>query len=317
MLFDISVIICAYSEARWQLLLAAVDSVRCQTVQPREIILVIDHNPALVTRARLTLPDVLVAENREGRGISGARNTAIALARGSVLVFLDDDACAEPDWLEHLLAGYADPRVMGVGGGIEPNWESPRPAWFPAEFGWVVGCSYVGLPQTAAAVRNLIGANLSVRRDVLEVLGGFRRDFGKVGVQSEPEDTDLCIRGLRQWQHGIWLYEPRAVVHHFVPAGRTDWRYFIQRCYLEGRGKASLVRNVGVHDGLETETAYVRQTLPAGFMRGLADVWRGDLTGLARSAVIVIGLGITMTGYAIGLVSRGVRPARPSATVAL
>src|SRR5690242_12289718 len=106
---DVSVVICAYSDARWAALLAAVASVRQQTASPRELILVIDHNPNLLARARQALPEVCVIENRAERGLSGARNTGLGLARADVVAFLDDDAVAAPDWLEQLLAGYADP----------------------------------------------------------------------------------------------------------------------------------------------------------------------------------------------------------------
>jgi glycosyltransferase involved in cell wall biosynthesis len=69
----ISAILCAYTEARWQELLAAVESIRGQTLSPREIILVIDHNLPLLARARDQLPeDVTVIANWQPRGLSGA-----------------------------------------------------------------------------------------------------------------------------------------------------------------------------------------------------------------------------------------------------
>ena len=77
---DVSVVICAYTEARWQDLLAAVDSVQRQSAPPREIIIVIDHNPALLERTRTHLAGVVVVKNREQRGLSGARNSGIAAA---------------------------------------------------------------------------------------------------------------------------------------------------------------------------------------------------------------------------------------------
>ena len=56
---------------------------------------------------------------------------------------------------------------------VEPDWAGPPPEWFPSEFLWVVGCSYVGLPQHAAYVRNPIGASMAVRRRVFEEAGPF------------------------------------------------------------------------------------------------------------------------------------------------
>src|SRR5262245_11775286 len=106
-MLDVSVVICAYTEKRWDDLVAAVASVQQQSLSPRETIVVIDHNPALLDRVRAHMPDVIAAENTETRGLSGARNSGIAASRSSIIAFLDDDAIAMPDWLEQLIAGYA------------------------------------------------------------------------------------------------------------------------------------------------------------------------------------------------------------------
>jgi glycosyltransferase involved in cell wall biosynthesis len=84
-------------------------------------------------RAR-ELPDVRVIENRQPRGLSGARNSGIAIASGNVVAFMDEDATAAPGWLERLTHGYDSDEVLGVSGTIDPLWLTGRPAWFPAEF---------------------------------------------------------------------------------------------------------------------------------------------------------------------------------------
>src|SRR5438067_543241 len=88
---DISVIICAYTEERWSDLVAAVESVQKQTLSPREIIVVIDHNPGLLKRAREHVSGVVTIENADARGLRGARNSGIAVAQGQIIAFLDDD----------------------------------------------------------------------------------------------------------------------------------------------------------------------------------------------------------------------------------
>src|SRR3954465_308419 len=72
---DVSVVICCYTEARWDDLLAAIESVQRQSASPHEIAVVVDHNPDLYWRLRAALPDFTIVENREGRGLSGGRNT--------------------------------------------------------------------------------------------------------------------------------------------------------------------------------------------------------------------------------------------------
>src|SRR5579872_5444171 len=141
---DVSVIIAAFTEQRWDNMVRAIDSACAQTLKPREVIVCIDHNDALLARTRehaAGLDGVRVVENPWPRGVSGARNAGIAVASGRVCAFLDDDAEADPDWLEHLLSSYVDPAVLGVGGGIEPAWHDVRPDWFPEEFDWEVACS--------------------------------------------------------------------------------------------------------------------------------------------------------------------------------
>jgi glycosyltransferase involved in cell wall biosynthesis len=150
----ISVIICAHTEERWQDLVDAIDSVARQTVTPHQIVAAIDHNPALLERVCSRFPDITVVENVQEPGLNGTRNSGVAAATGDVIAFLDDDAIAHPDWLEKLLAAYTSENIAGVGGKINPLWLSERPRWFPDEFNWVVGCSYRGLPETTAPVRN-------------------------------------------------------------------------------------------------------------------------------------------------------------------
>jgi hypothetical protein len=268
----------------------------------------VDHNPLLLERARRGLPGVTVVENHEARGLSGARNSAIARARGDVVAFLDDDAAAEPEWLERLSARYGDPRVLGVGGAVDPRWLDGRPAGFPREFQWVVGCSYEGLPTAPTAVRNLIGANMSLRRDVFERVGGFRSGIGRVGLLPVGcEETELCIRASQRAPGAVFIYEPQARVVHSVPAARATWSYFCRRCFAEGLSKAQVSGWTGRGAALASERSYARRTLPAGVRRGVSDALRGDASGLVRAAAIVSGLVITSAGYAVGEARRRAR----------
>ncbi len=50
-----SVVICAYTLERWADLVAALESVKAQEPPPGELILVVDHNAALLARARSEL----------------------------------------------------------------------------------------------------------------------------------------------------------------------------------------------------------------------------------------------------------------------
>ncbi|MEO5574739.1 MAG: glycosyltransferase family 2 protein, partial [Gaiellaceae bacterium] len=188
-----------------------------------------------------------------------------------------------------------------VGGGVEPHWLAGRPRAFPDEFQWVVGCTYRGMPETTSRVRNVIGANMSLRRDVFEEIGGFRSGIGRVGTRPVGcEETELCIRAQRRWPDGVILFEPRAAVRHTVPASRAGWRYFTSRCYAEGLSKALVARFAGAGAGLSSERTYTFRTLPRGVARGISDALRGDVAGLGRAGAIVAGLLVTTTGYLVG-----------------
>ena len=297
-----SVVICAYTERRWDDLGAAVRSVAEQSPAPVEILVVCDHNDALLERVQTELPGVVAVASEGPRGLSGARNAGVRAAHGEVIAFLDDDAVAAPGWLGCLLEPYADPHVIGVGGTIEPLWPGRRPAAMPAEFDWVVGCTYRGVPITRQPVRNLIGANMSIRRDVFDAIGGFRGDVGRVGTRPVGcEETELCIRARRALPGSRLVFEPRARVYHRVTSERVGARYFRARCWSEGRSKAVVARHAGRDDALSTERTYVRTVLPRGIARGLRDaVAHRDAAGLARAAAIVAGVVITAAGYATG-----------------
>jgi len=303
---NVSLVICVYTEKRWDDICAAVESCRNQTTPPQEIIVSVDHNPRLYERVRQNMPDVIVVENTEQPGLSGARNSGIRVARGDVIAYLDDDAVASHDWLERLTYCLEDQLVMGAGGVVEPRWEEPPPTWFPKEFNWVIGCSYRGLPDKTAPIRNLFGGCMCIRREIFDEVGYFRSGIGR--TEKRPmgcEETELCIRANQHWPDRLFLYEPRAWAFHRVPANRGTWKYFINRCYSEGISKAMVTQEVGIRDGLSSERSYTLHTLPRGVMRGIKDVIvRRDITGAGRVAAIFTGLAATTAGYVVGIITQ-------------
>lgn len=295
----LSVIVCCYTMDRWHDLVEAVGEVARQSSASAQILVCVDHNDELFRRASDALPRATVVRNTHQPGLSGARNAAVEQASGDVLVFLDDDAAPADGWLDALLGAFdAGDDVVAVGGAATPAWPTHRPSWFPSEFDWVVGCSYLGLPDTLAPVRNVMGCNMAFRREVFDAGLRFSPAVGRNGNDSGGcEETELCIQVRQHWREAEILHQPSAVVRHRVPPSRCSWSYFARRCYAEGRSKARVSDLVGRQDALRTERAYTRRTLPAGVRRGVLDGVAGDRWGLGRSAVIVAGLGITTAGY--------------------
>jgi glycosyltransferase involved in cell wall biosynthesis len=262
---------------------------------------VVDHDPELLARLRESLSGVSIVPNSHTRGLSGARNSGVDHATGAIVAFIDDDALPAPDLLERLAAGYQDVAVLGVGGAVHPAWELRAPGWFPSEFGWVVGCSYTGMPRMPSSIRNFIGCNMSFRRHVFDTVGGFLTVLGRVdSIPVGCEETEFCIRLSRRFPAGKLLFDPAATVQHTVPAERATWGYFRSRCYSEGRSKAQVARLLGPSQALESERSYAARTLPAGVLKAVLLRFKGDRGGFARAWAIVAGLAITTAGYVVG-----------------
>ncbi|WP_426979485.1 glycosyltransferase family 2 protein [Pseudarthrobacter sp. O4] len=282
--------------------MGALDSVRAQTHPPQQTIVVVDYNMDLYKRLIFTVSDVVIVENSGPKGLSGARNTGAGVANARVVAFLDDDAEAAPDWLERMAAMYDDPDVLAVGGRVEPLWMAGRPGYFAEELDWIVGCTYRGMPKVAAEVRNVIGANMSFRADVLDRVGGFNTSLGRQdAVPLGCEETELCIRAVMGAPGSRVVYEPAALVHHHVPAERGSWRYMLARSWSEGISKAQVSRIVGHKRALGPERRYVRQVLPRAVFAGIRDWSRGkDAAGLSRAGAIIAVLASTASGYIRG-----------------
>jgi glycosyltransferase involved in cell wall biosynthesis len=298
---SMTVVICAYTEDRWDTLRRGADLVAKQLAFGDELLVIVDHNEALLARCRESLEWCRAIPNQHARGLSGARNTAIQEALGSVIAFLDDDAAPLDGWLDTLRRPYCDDRVCGTGGSALARWPGQRPKWFPDEFLWVVGCSYRGMPVEAGPIRNVFGANMSFRRTAFDNVGGFIEEMGRVGETPVGcEETEFSIRLTASNPDLVIMYQPTSQVEHFIADKRTSLRYFVRRCWAEGLSKAQVSRRVGRSSALSAEHDYVRRVLPSGVLRGLREAILGDGWGAARSAVIVLGLAVTTAGYCHG-----------------
>lgn len=294
------VVICAYTERRWDQLCAAVASVQRQTVAPQRILLCVDHNDELAQRCRerwphgdqAAAPSVTVLQNRYPGRLGSARNTGVEQVEADIVAFLDDDAAADPDWLERLLQVYVEqPTATAVGGAPRPVFETARPAWFPEEFQWVFGCHYIGLPEHRSPVQHLIGASMSVRAAAIRAVGGFQSD--------NHDDMDLSHRIAQAHGADAVVYEPAAQVRHFVTAERVTWKYFWRRCYSVNRGKVRAFHDMGVAGNLSAELAFARR-MAGSVLRRLGRSVTGDGAALRQAGAIVAGLALAGAGHVKG-----------------
>jgi glycosyltransferase involved in cell wall biosynthesis len=253
---------------------------------------------------------VYVAES----GKSNAVNAALPLARGSLLAFIDDDVLPEPSWIERLSVAFTETNADFVAGRILPRWETAPPPWLSTALYGVLAIPDSGerrLRIEAGGNGDIIpiGANMAVRSGVTKQLGGLRPDLGKRGRTLQTgEDHEFFLRMLHAGYRGV--YEPSALVRHWVPRDRLKRAYFRRWLYQNGQDVARL------------EIAYTPgQARLLGVPRYLW--WRAAANGLrsARAAVMgdsrtrfaSVGQLIWFGGYLRQSWLR--RPVRPSRTV--
>ncbi|MCP4608625.1 MAG: glycosyltransferase family 2 protein [Planctomycetes bacterium] len=296
---NISVIICGYTLERLDDIHKAVETTLNQTLRPHEVIVAVDHNEELFHKLAVELtPRARAVLGKGIPGLSDTRNTGIHASTGEVVAFIDDDAVAEPTWLENLANHYQDPQVIAVGGKAIPQWlNGNRPGWFPEELDWIVGCTHKGLSTNKDEIRNMIGCNMSFRRDIFDRAGFFRSEVGRVGkLRGVGEEAEICLRIKAHVPEAQIVYEPNAIIYHKVPSWRHSLKYFVQRSYDEGFYK-DIVKKLSSDsspDALTTEGTYLRHLLFSAIPQRLVrfyEPWTLAQIGALELCIAAVGAG--------------------------
>lgn len=180
-------------------------------------------------------------------GLSAARNRGITEAKGDLVVFVDDDVLAPPDWLANVVAGFAAfPTAAAVCGRVVLALPGPRPEWLPVELEGFLAAFDQGeaahlLPPDVTPV----GANMAFRRDWIDGEDGFRTDLGRRGSSLAASEEEEFLDRLRA-RGGRIAYLPDAPVRHVIGADRLTRRWFVRRSFAQGRSRAVLVHGRGV-----------------------------------------------------------------------
>jgi glycosyltransferase involved in cell wall biosynthesis len=189
-------------------------------------------------------PGKSYAVNAAFEAVLGAGGVAQA-GRGDthIVALTDDDVQPEPTWVANLCAAFRETGADFVAGRVFPLWEIAPPHWMsPALYGVLAIPDNGDLrlditPEQHRVVP--IGANMAVRADVVARIGGLRSDLGKLeGTLRTGEDHEFFVRMLANGYRGV--YEPSAVVHHWVPRERLDPDYCRKWLYQNGRDVARL-----------------------------------------------------------------------------
>lgn len=237
---SISVVLCTHNRAAY--LEKALRSLAAQTL-PRSAweAIVVDNRSTDATRevaTRFMAEMDLRYVHEPVLGLSYARNTGWRAARAPLVAYLDDDAVAVPDWLEHILEAFTTvtPRPGCVGGRVDPIWEAPRPQWLSDQvLSSLTAVDWTATPHSIPDLSQewLVGANLAVPRDVLERLGGFTDGLDRAG-KSLLSSGDVFLQKQVQRLGLTCYYHPAMAVGHHVPAARLRKPWFRKRYYWQG-----------------------------------------------------------------------------------
>jgi GT2 family glycosyltransferase len=210
----VSIIVC--TRERPDLLRACLEALRPQAARGHQVIIV-DNAPSCDATAVLVsqYPYQYVSEPTPGLNV--ARNRGVAVARHDIVAFTDDDCAPDPAWLRALTAPFADPLVGAATGLVMPLELETR-----AQERFEIYCANRRIfqqrsfraPQTPPSTAGVagMGANMAIRRALLQQIGGFDIRFDGGTPTLSGGDTEMFARLLAAGT--TIVYCPDALVWH-------------------------------------------------------------------------------------------------------
>lgn len=206
-------------------------------------------------------------------GLSHARNAGLRHASGRIVAFTDDDCYPQPDYLRAIVDVFAQHRAGVIGGRVVLH--DPADARVGVKD---VDEGFDIPPKQFVRAGVMHGANMAVRRDVLEQIGGFDPLLGAGTRCVAGEDTDFVARAV--WAGWTVRYDPRPVVahHHGRKGGDADRQ---RGAYDRGRGAYygkwlldRRARRTYLREWYLTLRRMIRKRDVGPFGRELAGAWR-------------------------------------------
>ena len=284
-MIKICVIICTYDRSGY--LPKLIESLKKQTLSHDLFdILLVDNNSTDATRdvvkqLQETMPNIRYEFEQE-QGLSIARNRGLREARSSLVVYIDDDAYAEPQWLASVVGAFEkDDEIVCVGGPVELDWQGERPSWVPKRYEALFTSVWHGTAQKYLTSSDyLVGANLAFRREWLLKQGGFPVSLGRKGICLLSGEEAFVFKNVFAASKKAY-YHPAAKVMHLVTAERKTKKWFFYRLFWDGATQPILDSGAGRPKKIYVRGAYYDLRLTVRFL--LEIIWaalRTDRGGL-------------------------------------
>jgi GT2 family glycosyltransferase len=234
-----------------------------------EVVVVDDGSPAPLDAVVAPFKETLDVRlfRQDNAGPAAARNAGAAHARGTCLVFLDDDCAPAPDYLRILAARAAQAPGSAVGGRTV---NALTRNLFSTASQRLADYLYAYFNADQSNARFLTSNNMLVPANIFRELNGFDTTFRLAAF----EDRDLCERIVARGHH--ILYAPEAVIYH---AHRMTLRQYWRQHFTYGRGAATF------HTKRSDATSGPRLPSPASFYLNLV---RYPFSQPSESPAIVI-----------------------------
>lgn len=180
----------------------------------------IDGTATYLEALSLRWPRLRWVRLEENQGRSVARNQALKLAQGALVIFLDSDMIVPPEFVSAHLNFHHRQGSGWIGqGAVIITHDAVHPMNTPFS------------PWTDASRAFFDSCNVSVARSALEQAGGFDPDFREYGW----EDLELGLRLRQQGLRSAPVPEARGY-HLEAPFQRQDWPTLIAKEAARGRG---------------------------------------------------------------------------------
>lgn len=261
---------------------ACLDSV-LREARPEDEVVVVDNGSDDAT------PEIVAERGRVAwRVVSDAtvaalRNVGARETGGEVLAFVDADCTVEPGWRDAVVELTAGKDVGAVG----------SPVRVPATAGWIPRVWWSTFTAQEGDTDHLVSANMAVRRDAFEEVGGFNPEL------ETDEDTELCVR-LRRAGWRV-VESPRVqAVHHDNP--ETLGAFFAKERW-HAAGIVPALKHQGVDKPL-VMTGVFAATLVVAAVSVVLAALEGPLFLLGVASV-----GVAPLTTAVFRIAQGARPA--------